>query len=289
MAEQGEGRIYVDGTAFSPREAKVSVLDHGYLYGDGVFETFRTYGGRPFRLNEHLDRLEKGLEATAIGGAPSKRQLAEQVDAALRDARLEEAYCRITVTRGVGVGGLDPRSCSNPTCIVAALPLRFFPQSFYDEGIRSILLWARTRDDRPPPSVKSTSYQRTVLARLELARRNANEGFFLDENRCIAEGSTSNVFAVFGDTIVTPPDDICLRGITRDEVLALARAEGFTVREEPLPVARLSSADEIFITSSLAELIPVTHLEEARVGTGLPGPVQRRLLERYRVQAREAT
>jgi branched-chain amino acid aminotransferase len=284
----GDGRIFVDGTPFAPGSAQVAVLDHGYLYGDGVFETIRTYGGRLFRLEAHVARLLEGLAEVHIGGAPSASEIASQVLAALDAAGLPEAYCRITVTRGVGTRGLDPAGCSKATLVVAILPLRTYPDAVYATGMKAIVLWPRHMGDRPPPSVKSTSYQRGVLARIEIARRGVGEGFFLDEAGNVTEGSVCNVFAIEGNTLATPPPNVCLRGITRAEVLALAAAQGMRVVEEPLSVARLSAADEVFVTSSLAELVPIVRIEEKVVGSGTPGPAHKLLLARYRETANQA-
>jgi branched-chain amino acid aminotransferase len=279
------GRISIDGELHAPGSALVPYSDYGFLYGDGVFETLRTYGGRPFRLPAHLARLEEGLATVEIQGAPPTAELSRWFQAALDEARLPEAYCRITVTRGKSAGRLDPANCGKPTVVIAVLPLRAPAASVWRDGLHAVLLWPRARGDRPPPSVKSTSFQRTVLARLELARKKAGEGLFLDEEGHVTEGSVSNVFACFGRALITPPPDVCLRGVTRAEVLSIARAEGLAVSEEPLLPARLWEADEVFVTSSLMELAPVVRIEDRPVGGGVVGPVTLDLLQRYRERA----
>jgi branched-chain amino acid aminotransferase len=195
---------------------------------------------------------------------------------------LADAHVRITVTRGVSDLGLDPAGCEAPTVIISALPLRPYAQSLYREGISAILLWARAESDRPAPWVKSTSYQRTVLARAELRRRSAQEGFFLDAHGNVTEGSVSNVFAFAGGVVRTPPASVCLPGIARREVMGLSRALGLDVREEALSPEVLRSAEEVWVTSSLAEVLPVARLEGRSIGTGIPGPLAGRLRALYR-------
>ncbi|WP_224241149.1 aminotransferase class IV [Hyalangium gracile] len=277
-----EGCVYVNGAFVAPAQATVPAFDHGYLYGDGLFETLRTYGGVPFRLEEHLARLEEGLSALAIRGAPARPVLHERVLETLARARLPEAYLRITVTRGVGTRGLDPAGCDTPTVLIAALPLRTYPEAWYVEGVSATVLWARPTQVHPPPTLKTTSYQHTVVARMELPRREAQEGFFVDGAGHVTEGTVSNVFAVVDGALVTPPRTVCLPGITRAEVLAIARASGLPVAEEPLPVGKLSAAEEVFVTSSLAELLPVVRIDQATIGAGRPGPVYQRLHGLYR-------
>jgi len=277
-----EGCVYVNGVFVPPAQATVPAFDHGYLYGDGLFETLRTYGGEPFRLDAHLARLESGLAELAIRGVPPARELRALVLETLARARLPEAYLRITVTRGVSTRGLDPAGCDTPTVLIAALPLRTYPEAHYTDGIAATVLWARPTQVHPPPTLKSTSYQHTVVARLELSRRGVQEGFFVDEAGQVTEGTVSNVFAVMGGVLVTPPRDICLPGITRAEVLSIARASGLPPREEPLPARALPEAEELFVTSSLAELLPVVRIDQSRIGTGRPGPVYQRLHGLYR-------
>lgn len=277
-----EGCVYVNGAFVPPAQATVPAFDHGYLYGDGLFETLRTYGGEPFRLEEHLARLEAGLAELAIHGAPPAQALRDLVRETFARSRLPEAYLRITVTRGVGTRGLDPTGCDTPTVLIAALPLRTYPESHYTEGIAATVLWARPTQVHPPPTLKSTSYQHTVVARRELSRRGVQEGFFVDGAGHVTEGTVSNVFAVVDGALLTSPREVCLPGITRAEVLAIAQSSGLRVQEAPLPVRTLTEAEEVFATSSLAELLPVVRIDQSRIGTGKPGPVYQRLHGLYR-------
>jgi branched-chain amino acid aminotransferase len=277
-----EGCVYVNGAFVPPAQATVPAFDHGYLYGDGLFETLRTYGGVPFRLDEHLARLEEGLSALAIRGAPPTRELRARVEETLARARLPEAYVRITVTRGVSTLGLDPAGCGTPSVLIAALPLRTYPAAHYTDGISATVLWARPTQVHPPPTLKSTSYQHSVVARLELARRGVQEGFWVDAAGHVTEGTVSNVFAVRDGVLVTPPRDVCLPGVTRAEVLAIAREAGLRIAEEPLSADALAQAEELFITSSLAELVPVVRVDQSRIGSGRPGAMCQRLHALYR-------
>ncbi|HYI00795.1 aminotransferase class IV [Hyalangium sp.] len=277
-----EGCVYVNGAFVPPAQATVPAFDHGYLYGDGLFETLRTYGGVPLHLDEHLARLEAGLSELAIHGAPPARELRATVLETLARAQLPEAYLRITVTRGVSSRGLDPAGCDTPTVLIAALPLRTYPATHYTDGIAATVLWARPTQVHPPPTLKSTSYQHTVMARLALTRRGVQEGFFVDESGHLTEGTVSNVFAVTDGALMTPPGNVCLPGITRAAVLAISRASGLRTVEEPLPARSLAEAEEVFITSSLAELVPVVRIDQIRIGAGRPGPVYQRLLDLYR-------
>jgi branched-chain amino acid aminotransferase len=277
-----EGCVYVNGAFVPPAQATVPAFDHGYLYGDGLFETLRTYGGVPFRLDKHLARLEEGLSSLAIRGAPPARELRARVLETLERARLPEAYLRITITRGISSRGLDPTGCDTPTVLIAALPLRTYSPSHYAEGIAATVLWARPTQVHPPPTLKSTSYQHTVVARLELSRRSVQEGFFVDEAGHITEGTVSNVFAIMDGALLTPPRNVCLPGITRAEVLAIAHEAGLRTGEQPLLVSGLAGAQEVFVTSSLAELLPVVRIDQTVIGTGRPGPVYQRLHGLYR-------
>lgn len=255
-------------------------MDHGVLFGDGVFETARTYGGRVFRLVAHLDRLLTSAAALGLPPVPREgleRWIRETVDR----SGLADSQLRITLTRGVGTRGLDPSGCQSATVIIAALPLRLRPERAYTSGIEAGFLWARAVEELPSPEWKSTSYQRSVLARQRCLERGWDEGFFLDPSGNVLEGATSNVFAVIEGTLVTPSRG-CLPGITRSDVIQLARARGVTVRQEPLPRGNFEAAGEIFITSSVAEVLPVTRLEGRPVGSGEVGALTRALRADYR-------
>ncbi len=278
-----QGCIYLNGTFLAPGEARVSVFDRGFLYGDGVFESLRTYGGVPFRLDAHLTRLASALDEVGIVGVPAPKQLQGIVAETLARAGLPDAYLRITVTRGTQFeGGPAPRDGLAPTVVVVALPLHGYPAAAYERGVTAVLLWPRAVADRPAPAVKSLSFQRGVLGKQQVVSRGAHEGFYLDGSGHVTEGTTSNVFAVQGGALRTPPREVCLDGVTRREVLAIARDRGLPAAEAPVTIESLHAADEVFVTNSLAELLPVVEIEGRPVGAGLPGPIWRQLWLAYR-------
>lgn len=267
----------------------MSAFDRGFLYGDGVFETLRTYGGTPFRLDAHLARLGDALAEVGITGAPGPAELGRIVAETLARAELPEAYLRITVTRGEQIeGGPEPRLDVQPTVVVTALPLRQYPAVAYERGVSVVVLWPRNVADRPAPGVKSTSFQRGVLGRRQVASRSAQDGLYLDGCGNVTEGTVSNVFVVEHGALRTPPREVCLAGVTRAEVLAIARGRGLAVVEAPVPVDLLHRAEEVFLTNSLAELLPVVEIEGRPVGSGCPGPIWRQLLLAYRERTRGA-
>ncbi len=287
MSHQQAGCVYVDGTFTSPAQARFPALDHGVLYGDGLFETLRTYGGRPFRLDAHLERLRQGATLLGIRGGPEDGALRSALQETAQRAKatgLDELYLRITLTRGVGTRGLDPAGCETPTLMIAALPLRTYPAHLYEDGIALGRLWPRHARALPPPTVKSTAYQGAVLARAELNRQGVHEALYEDEAGHLTEGSVSNLFCVTGGLLLTPPATDCLPGITRAEVLSLAKERALPVEEKRLSLSDLRTADELFMTSSLAELLPVSRFEGVPVGSGRPGPLYRALHDAYRAR-----
>jgi branched-chain amino acid aminotransferase len=272
---QPGGAAWFNGAFLSPGEVRVSAFDAGFLQGDGLFETLRTYGGRPRLLGPHLRRLEAGARALGI-------PLPDGLDGTVREVAarsgLDECTLRLTVTRGVGEGV--------PTVLVTALPLRTWPARVYAEGARAGWLWPRGDAGRPGPGVKSTSYQWAVLGRREAEARSWDEGLFLDAAGAhVTEGSATNVLAVVDGVLWTPPEEVALPGVTRAEVLRLARAQGRAVREAPLGKELLQRAEEVLLTGSLAEVVPVTVLEGQPVGRGVPGPAALQLRAAYLEEA----
>ncbi len=272
-----DGLVCINGEFCAPGHARVAASDHGFLYGDGAFESLRTYGGRPFRLDRHLDRLKQALEALAFAEVLEVERLRNQVVETLRRSGLEEAALRITVTRGSNPEGFEPVGCGPATTVVSARPLKTRAAADYQKGISATLLEGHPVVQWPPPWVKSTSYQRTVLARLEVQRRGAGEGLFVTPEGEVTEGTIANVFAVRGRLLQTPPPTVCLPGITRAEVIEQAREFGYSVEEGVLTPKALRTADELFVTSSISGLVPVVRLEQAPVGAGIPGPVWEQL------------
>jgi len=271
---QPAGAAWFNGTFLPPGEVRVSAFDAGFLQGDGLFETLRTYGGRPRLLGPHLRRLEAGAQALGIALPGGLDGIARQVVAR---SGLAECTLRLTVTRGVG---------DVPTVLVTALPLRTWPERVHAEGARAGWLWPRGDSGRPGPGVKSSSYQWAVLGRREAERRGWDEGLFLDAAGVhVTEGSATNVLVVVDGVLWTPPEEVALPGVTRAEVLRLARLRGMAVGEAYLPRVVLERAEEVLLTGSLAEVVPVTLLEGQPVGRGVPGEVALRLRAAYLEEA----
>lgn len=282
--------VWLDGRLARGEEARVSVFDRGFLRGDGVFDTFRTYAGRPFGFREHLARLERS--ARLVGLALPAHDWRAIVRDVLRANALHErdAAVRITLTAGVGGEGVSRRGASGPTVLVTATPVAY-PPNLYTEGV-NVIVSTRTRRMPPEvldPRIKSLAYLPNVLARLEAEERGAFDALVLTLDGRVAEGTVSNVVAVLDGELATPPVATgVLDGITRATVLALAREAGYVVAERDFRPEDLREADEIFLTSSVAEILPVARFEDRPVGRVQPGPVARRLLAAYRAHVRDA-
>lgn len=274
------GVVYVDGGWFPPERAAISVFDHGLLYGDGVFEGIRFYSGRVFKLDRHLDRMYRS--ASAIGLVPPLRsvELRDVILEACARSRLRDGYLRPVFTRGRGDLGIDPRKAPVPSVVVicATMP-PFVPHG--EGGIRLIVASRRkTPASALDPKVKTLNYLNSVLSKAEANARHADEALLLDEAGNAAEGSAENVFAVFGETLVSPPTTSCLEGITRETVIELVRSR-HRVEERALPVETLYDADEVFLTGTGGEILPVVEVEGRGIGNGRPGPVTRAVREAY--------
>jgi branched-chain amino acid aminotransferase len=273
MAAAGEGCICVDGRLLSPREATVSALDAGFLLGDGLFESLRASEGVPYLLDRHLERLYRGAEAVGFAGMPDRGQLSDQVDATLERANLEEVYLRITVTRGLG--GAPPAPASGaPTVVIAALPAPALSDP--GQGIAVALVGPSPQHG---PKAKSTSRQSAVVARRHAERVGAQEGIYVSGRGRVLEGTSSNLFALSGSRLLTPPAEDCLPGITRGRVLELARGSGIEAIEAPLEANRLLGAEEAFVTNAVQGLRAIARVD----GRPLPGTggVFMRLLRLY--------
>ncbi len=272
--------VYLDGRFVPAEEARISVFDHGLLYGDGVFEGIRFYNGRIFRLEEHVERLYASAGAIGLSPPLSPGEMREAILATAARSGLRAGYLRPLVTRGVGDLGLDPRKSRRPSVIILCAPLTVY-ESQRQRGIRAVIASVR----RPPrvsldPNVKSLNYLNNILAKSEANLRGVEEALLLDLEGNLAEASGENVFLVRGRTLLTPPAEVCLKGITRSVILELARGV-YRAQERPIPAAEIFEADEIFLTGTGAEVVPVVEVEGERIGTGQPGPVTRDLLSRY--------
>jgi branched-chain amino acid aminotransferase len=278
--------IYLNDKFVSQEEAVVSVFDHGFLYGDGVYETLRAYRGRVFQLAEHLERLERSASRIRLHIPVGRERMADLVQETLRRNQLSDSYLRITVSRGAGEIGLDPALCKSPTLVIIARPFQPYPDSFYTDGVSVIL--AKTRRNLPealPPQVKSLNFLNNILAKMEAKAAGAHEALLLNHRGDLTEGTTSNVFVVQGGRVRTPAVDCgILEGITRNLVLQLAAEAGIPTDETRLSTDDLLRAEECFLTNTTQEVLPVTRVDGRMIGDGRPGGVTRRLHASFRAR-----
>jgi branched-chain amino acid aminotransferase len=276
--------VSIDGGLVAPEEARVSVYDRGFLYGDGVFETLRTYRGVPFALDEHLARLESSARLVGITLPVPRGVLARETLDAVAAAANPESTIRILVTRGQGPLGLDPSGATSPLRVILVEGLRPPPAAIYRDGVTAITVRTERAADAAP-TAKVTNYLASLLA-LEKARAaGANEALLLDAGGCILEGTTSNFFAVSGGGLSTAPETAILAGITRAHVLGLASGLGLPVRLGAIGRDELAAAGEAFLTSTLREIVPVVRVDGQAIGSGVPGPITRRLHAAFREAA----
>jgi branched-chain amino acid aminotransferase len=279
-----------NGRIVRASEVTISPLDHGVLYGDGLFETMRAYDGRVFRLDAHLERLAASAPVLHLELPWTAAELGTAVEQALSANTLTDAYLRLTVLRGVGPPGPDPRLCREPQYFVVARPLKPYPERCYAEGAVAVVATTRQNEGSPLSRVKSLSYLNHVLARVEAREAGADEALLLNGRGELAEGASSNLFALCGGTLVTPPvESGCLPGIARAVVLEIAPRLGLAVALRPLALSELLDADEAFLTNSLMEVMPLARAGDRPIGSGRPGPVTARLAAAYRAVVDEET
>jgi len=274
-------QVFIDGAVVGAEEAKVSVFDRGFLFGDSVYETMRTVRGRPVDLEAHLDRLERSAATIALP-LPGRDQIEDAIAATLRAAANEESSIRLVVTRGRGEIGLATDLAGEPSLIVIVRPLVLPDDALYQHGAKLAVVGVqRTPKRAVDPSIKSGNYLNNIMALAEARREGAHEAVMCDAHGRVAEGSTSNVFVIQGGVIVTPPIEVgLLPGITRSRVLALAAAAGIEVREHILTPDDLMGADEVFITSSIRGVLPIAEVSDRHMAA--PGPLTRRIMDLYR-------
>jgi branched-chain amino acid aminotransferase len=280
-----KGRVVaIDGVLHEPEAGVVSVFDRGFLYGDAVFEVFRTYGGRPFALDEHLARLQRSAERVFIAMPVDEATLRREVELALAAAGNEESYVRLVVTRGSGPLSLDPDTAMHPLRVLIVEPVVPPPREAYVHGVALVSVRARRATDETSASgAKVSNYLPNLLALREAKARGAHEALVLDARGHVVEGASSNVFGVSGGRLATPPESSgILPGITRAHVLAAAAALGIPADERELAQEEVYRADEVFITSSIRELVPVVRIDDRTIGAGAPGLVARALHRRFR-------
>jgi len=280
--------IYLDGEWHSRESAKVSVFDHGLLYGDGVFEGIRVYNRRIFRLDAHLDRLYASARALALAIPLDRRQMEEAVRETVRRNRKEDAYIRLVVTRGVGDLGIDPRTCPKASVIIVVTDIRVYPPELYAAGVKVITSATRqVSHEAFDPRVKSLNYLKNILAKIDAQRAGAQEAILLNAEGFIAECTADNLFVARGGRLLTPsPQDGALEGITRGAILELAAEAGIAAGETRLTRYDVYTADECFVTGTGAELMPVTEADGRPIADGKPGPVTRRLTEAFHALVR---
>lgn len=276
--------IWMDGALVPEDQAKVSVFDHGLLYGDGVFEGIRVYHGMVFRLDEHIARLENSAKAIMLDIQMTHEELCEAILEICRANGISDGYIRLVVTRGVGDLGLDPRKCPKPTVFIIAASIALYPPELYETGL-SLITCATRRNatDACDPGVKSLNYLNNILAKIECNLAGVPEGIMLTREGMVSECTGDNIFLLSGGTLVTPPVSAgILNGVTRQVVLRIARELDIPNEERMFPVAAVHTADECFLTGSAAELVPVVQVDGRMIGDGKPGAVTKRLLDGYR-------
>ncbi len=277
-------KVYINGRLYDKADAKISVYDHGLLYGDGVFEGIRSYGGRVFRLEQHLERLWESAQAIRLEIPMTRQDMADAVYQTLRANGIEDGYIRLVVTRGAGTLGLDPNRTSDPQVIIITDHISLYPRELYERGLE--LVTVATLRNHPAslsPRIKSLNYLNNILAKLEGLQAGCSEALMLNVKGEVAECTGDNIFLVRAGALYTPPLDAgILAGITRGVVIELAAEAGIPVHEVPLLRHDVYVAQECFLTGTAAEIIPVVKVDQRTIGNGSPGPITRSLMERFR-------
>jgi len=276
-------KIYMNGQLVPERAAKVSVFDHGLLYGDGVFEGIRSYNGRVFMLEAHIDRLYRSAKAIDLTIPLSREGLTRAVVRTCKANRTLNGYIRLIVTRGVGSLGLNPYTCKTPQVIIISGAIQLYPPKLYEEGLSIITVGTlRNHTEAVNPKIKSLNYLNNILAKIEAINAGCMEAIMLNPQGFVAEATGDNVFAVRGKVLITPPPWCgTLDGITRNVVMQLASDRGFEAVEDVLTRYDLYTADEVFLTGTAAEVIPVVKIDRRTIGSGKPGAVTRQLAQAF--------
>jgi len=277
-------QVYIDGNFYPESEAKVSVFDHGLLYGDGVFEGIRFYNGKVFRLEEHIGRLYKSAAAICMVIPLDRKALTDALLETVRRNELRDGYIRLVVTRGKGNLGLSPEHCPKPTVIIIAAKITLYPAESYEKGLKVVTCSTRRiAHGALSPMVKSLNYLNNIMAKIEATHAGAGEGLMLNEQGLVAECTGDNIFLVSEGRLFTPPiSSGALAGITRAVAIAIALELGLEVTEPQMTRYDIYTADECFLTGTAAEIIPAVEFDKRPIGDGKPGPVTRRMIERFR-------
>lgn len=284
MEDQKEQWIFLNDELVKKEDAKISVYDHGFLYGDGVFEGIRVYNGNIFRMKEHLDRLYDSARSIMLNIPYSLEELTEKMIHTVERNGLKDAYIRLVVSRGAGDLGLDPNNCGRANTVIIVEPLAIFPKHLYETGIDIVTVpTRRNRPDVLSPKVKSLNYLNNILVRIEAHMAGVSEALMLNDQGYVAEGSADNVFIYKKGKLYTPPGYIgALEGITRNAIMEIAEDLGYEVKEEPFTRHDVYTAEEVFLTGTAAEVIAVVKVDGRTIGEGQPGVHTNKLLEQFR-------
>ncbi len=279
-------KVFLNDKLVAEKDAKVSVFDHGFLYGDGVFEGIRVYNGRVFKLKEHIKRLFDSARAIMLEIPYGIEEMEEIVKKTVRENNLLDAYVRVVVSRGTGDLGLDPRKCKKAQVVVIADSITLFPDELYEEGLKVITVNTRRNiPDALPPQIKSLNYLNNILVKIEANQAGVLEAIMLNNNGFVTEGSGDNIFIMKKGKLLTPPFYMgILEGVTREIVINLAKEMEMVVEESPFTCYDLYIADECFLTGTAAEIIPVIEVDGRSIGKGKPGKVTRQLMKMFKEQ-----
>ncbi len=274
----------MNGDLVPEEEATISVFDHGFLYGDGVFEGIRAYDGRIFRLKEHIDRLYESAHCIMLDIPLTPEEMEQAVIDTVNANELSDAYIRLVVSRGKGDLGLNPKNCPGCQIVIIAGKITIFPEERYTEGIEAVTVPTRRNVvGALDPRIKSLNYLNNILAHIEAARAGAREALLLNSEGYVTEGAADNIFVYRRGILWTPPVYVgILEGITREAVMRLAREEGIPVEESPITRHDVYTSDECFVTGTAAEIMPIVEVDGRSIGTGKPGPLTQQLTRRYR-------
>ena len=282
-------KVYIGGKLYDKADAKISVYDHGLLYGDGVFEGIRSYSGRVFRLKEHVDRLYESAQSIYLKIPMAREEMARAIVDTVAVNNLADAYIRVVITRGAGSLGLDPRKTTDPQVIIIADAISLYPPELYKSGLK--IVTAGTMRNHPSalnPRIKSLNYLNNIMAKVEGTNAGCLEALMLNHKGEVAECTGDNIFVVRKGDLHTPPIDAgILEGITREAVIELAKQVGIAVHERTMDRHDIYTAEECFLTGTAAEVIPVVECDGRAIGTGKPGPVTMDLLERFHILVRQ--
>jgi branched-chain amino acid aminotransferase len=275
--------VYIDGQYLPKKDAKISVFDHGLLYGDGIFEGIRTYGGRVFKLDRHLERLYQSAGMISLEVPLGQADFRDVILEVCRRNEVQEGHIRPIVTRGAGTLGLDPRRTERPTVIVIATTLAPLYEEKAEQGLRLITSkWRRNPPQALNPNIKSLNYLNNILAMLEVIEKGMDEAVMLDMDGFVSEGSADNIFIYDGSTFISPPVETNLPGVTRETAIELIREKGWDFREEKFRMEALYSAQEVFLTGTAAEIAPVVEVDSRKIGSGKPGEKTKELTASFK-------